>query len=79
MEIRTEQGRNNFLNVYFVIRACIQMEGQPLDPDDFIVLTTVEALKDHNRIMHIICDRIKERQKGDKSIKGSWDFVSITN
>lgn len=79
MEIRTQQGRNNFLNVYFVIRACIQMEGQPLDPDDFIVLTTVEALKDHNRIMHIICDRIKERQKGDKSIKGSWDFVSIMN
>jgi hypothetical protein len=79
IQIREEQGRNNFLNVYFVIRACIQMEGQPLNPDDFIVLTTVDALKDHNRIMHIICGRIKERQKDDKTIKGRWDFVSILN
>jgi len=79
IQIREEQGRNNFLNVYFVTRACIQMEGQPLDPEDFIVLTTVEALKDHNRIMHIICDKIKERQKTDKTIRGGWDFVSIMN
>lgn len=79
IQIREEQGRNNFLNVYFVIRACIQMEGQPLNPDDFIVLTTVEALKDHNRIMHIICNKIKEKQLVDKTIKGNWDFISITN
>jgi hypothetical protein len=79
MQIREEQGRSNFLNVYFVIRACIQMEGQPLEPDDFIVLTTVEALKDHNRIMHIICGRIRAKQKVDKLIRGNWDFVSITN
>lgn len=79
IQIRKDQNRSNFLNVYFVIRACIQMEAQPLDPDDFIVLTTVEALKDHNRIMHIICDRIKEKQKDDKTIKGNWHFTSITN
>jgi hypothetical protein len=76
-QIRTDEGRDNFLRTQFVARACLQMEKYPINPDHFTQLSTPEAQYDHNRIMKIICERIKEKQKTDASIRGSWDFEPI--
>lgn len=77
--IRDEEGRSNFLNVYFTLRAFLQMEDFPIDPEDFPTLVTTDALKEQNRIMHILCARIREKQRNDDSIRGNWNFVSILN
>lgn len=79
VSIQHQIGRSNFLNVYFVLRAALQMEGFPVDPEDFISLATEDALKEHNNIMHLLCDNIRKQQKSDSSIQGKWDFVSIMN
>lgn len=73
-EIRREEGRNNFLYAWFVLKVCLFLEGYPIREDEFISLTTRDATIEHNRIMINICNRIRERQKTDATIIGNWDF-----
>jgi hypothetical protein len=76
-EIRDSEGRSNFLYAWFVLRACLSMEGYDANPDDFVSLTTRDAALDHNKFMTRICDRIRQKQKLDSSIKGNWKFNPI--
>jgi hypothetical protein len=77
MELRESEGRNNFLYAWFVLQACLTMEGYDAKAEYFISLTTPDAAREHNRFMKKICDRIKEKQKHDPTIKGNWDFDGI--
>uniref|UniRef100_A0A6C0CGQ9 Uncharacterized protein n=1 Tax=viral metagenome TaxID=1070528 RepID=A0A6C0CGQ9_9ZZZZ len=77
MDLRVAEGRNNFLYAWFVLQACLTMEGFDAKPEYFISLTTPDAAREHNRFMKKICDRIREKQKDDPSIKGNWDFDGI--
>jgi hypothetical protein len=77
MELREAERRNNFLYSWFVLQACLMMEGYDAKEEYFISLTTVDAVKNHNKFMIKICDRIREKQKTDSSIKGNWNFTGI--
>lgn len=77
MELRESEGRNNFLYAWFVLQACLTMEGYDAKSDYFIPLTTPDAARDHNRFMKKICDRIREKQKTDPTIQGNWNFDGI--
>ncbi len=77
IELRDSENRSNFLYAWYVLRACLSMEGYDAKADDFITLTTRDAAIEHNRFMIKICDRIKEKQKTDSSIKGNWNFTGL--
>lgn len=77
MMIRDDEGRNNFLFGWYVLQACMVMEGLPVNKDDFLGLTTRDALVAHDKLMIRLCDRIRERQKEDTSIKGNWLFKGL--
>lgn len=77
MSLRDTENRNNFLYSWFVLQVCLTLEGYDAKSEYFISLTTVDALKNHNKFMIKICDNIRERQKTDPSIKGNWVFTGI--
>ena len=77
MDLRESENRSNFLYAWYVLRACLHMEGYEAKPEDFITLTTREAAIEHNKFMVRICERIREKQKSDASIKGNWNFDGL--
>lgn len=77
MELRESENRSNFLYAWYVLRACLHMEGYESNREDFIMLTTREAALEHNKFMVKICERIREKQKSDSSIKGNWNFEGL--
>lgn len=77
MELRESENRSNFLYAWYVLRACLHMEGYEAKREDFITLTTREAALEHNRFMIRICERIREKQKNDSTIKGNWQFDGL--
>lgn len=75
--IRDEEGRSNFLYGWYVLRAFLMMEGYPSHKDDFLALTTRDALVDHDKVMTLLCERIRDKQKTDSSIEGNWQFGGL--
>lgn len=77
MLIRDEEGRSNFLYGWYVLRAFLMMEGCKVNKEDFLTLTTRDALVDHDKLMIQLCARIRERQLTDSNIKGNWVFKGL--
>ena len=77
MEMRNSENRSNFLYAWYVLRACLHMEGFNARSEDFITLTTREAAIEHNKFMIKICERIRKKQETDSSIKGNWNFDGL--
>jgi rubredoxin len=77
MEMRQSENRSNFLYAWYVLRACLHMEGYNAKSEDFITLTTREAAIEHNKFMIKICERIRKKQQTDSSIKGNWNFEGL--
>lgn len=77
MSIREEEGRSNFLHGWYVLRAFLMMEGYPANKEDFLTLTTRDALVEHDKLMMQMCSRIKERQLTDTTIRGNWNFKGL--
>lgn len=75
-KLRDEEGRNNFMSAWFVLKAFLTMEDYHFESDDYLQLAE-DALNRQNKFMAKICKNIKERQLTDKSITGNWDFVPI--
>jgi hypothetical protein len=77
-EIKEDVGRSNFLNVGHVLRAFLQMEGCKCNPDDFVSLSTRDALVNSERLMIKLCKKIKATMTPEELETQSWDFNGLT-
>lgn len=76
-EIKIAEGRSNFLNVGYVLKACLQMESCPCNSEDFVSLTTRDALVNSDRLMIKICNKIKSTMTEEELKEQSWNFNGL--
>jgi hypothetical protein len=76
-ELKVHEQRTNFLNVGYVLRASLIMEGHIGNAEDFVSLSTRDALVSSDRLMIKICQRIKATMTEDELKYQSWDFHGL--
>ena len=75
--IKHEENRSNFMFAWYVLRACLVMEGYKANSDDFLTLTTRGAAIEHDRIMKKVCFRIRESLTDKELEETNWNFNGL--
>lgn len=75
--VRSTEKKTHFLYGWYVLRAFLTMEKEKFREEDFLVMSGRNALVETDKLMITICERIRERQKSDHTIKGNWNFSGL--
>ncbi|MFS8158692.1 MAG: hypothetical protein ACMG6E_00500 [Candidatus Roizmanbacteria bacterium] len=75
--IKKEEGRSNFMFGWYVLRACLVMEGYKANRNDFMTLVTRDAEIIHDHLMKRVCNQIRAKLSEEELKKTNWKFDGL--